>query len=315
VNAPVVLLVGASPRRLERVALERAMSLLCRHGCPFGEALCTDCRRVGRREHPDLLVAAPESRRRFNVPRFEEGGGSKETTIPTALVRAVAAEASRRPYEGDVRAILLLDADRSDPAAQSALLKVLEEPPPAARFILTAARARRLPATILSRVAVEKVPSETREQTAAALHARGLGAEEAEARAAFAPDDTDEAAELDLSEARETRDALLAAASGLFLAGATGWALVLADALAGENGPSAGERLTLLARLLRDAVAAGSGGPVVHEERNRDLARLGGAGAARLLDAAWRALELAADLSESTRNVRLACEAYALSLL
>jgi hypothetical protein len=192
---------------------------------------------------------------------------------------------------------------------------VLEEPPPAARFILTAARARRLPATILSRVAVEKVPSETREETAAALHARGLGAEEAEARAAFAPDDTDEAAELDLSEARETRDALLAAASGLFLAGATGWALVLADALAGENGPSAGERLTLLARLLRDAVAAGSGGPVVHEERNRDLARLGGAGAARLLDAAWRALELAADLSESTRNVRLACEAYALSLL
>ncbi|HKC25778.1 MAG TPA: hypothetical protein VKF32_13610 [Thermoanaerobaculia bacterium] len=314
-DAPVVLLLGASPRRLERVALERAARLLCRHGCPPGEALCNDCRRVGRREHPDLLVAAPEARRRVNVPRFEDGGGSKETTIPTALVRAVAAEASRRPYEGDVRAILLLDADRSDAAAQSALLKVLEEPPPAARFVLTAARARRLPATILSRVAVEKVPSETREETAAALRARGLGAEEADARAAFAPEDADEAAELDLSEARATRDALLAAASGLLLSGATGWALVLAEALTAESGASAAERLTLLARLLRDAVAAASAAPVVHEERKRDLARLGTAGTARLMDAAWCALELASSLSESTRNVRLACEAYALSLL
>ena len=44
-DSPVVLLVGASPRRLERVALDRAARLLCRHGCPPAEALCNDCRR------------------------------------------------------------------------------------------------------------------------------------------------------------------------------------------------------------------------------------------------------------------------------
>jgi DNA polymerase-3 subunit delta' len=314
-RAPVVLFVGASSRRLERAAFERAARILCRKGCPPGEALCTDCRRVFQREHPDVLVAAPEARRRANVPALEEGGGSKETTIPTSLVRAVAAEASRRPYEGAERAILLLDVDRTDPAAQSALLKVLEEPPGVARFLLTAARPRRLPDTILSRVAIERVPSASREETAAALKERGLASDEAEARAAFASGDADEAAELDLEDARATRDALLEAASGLFLSGAAGWALALADAADGGDAAETGENLTLLARLLRDAVAAASGAPVVHEERRSDLARLGRADARRLLDAARDALELAADLAESTRNARLACDALALRLL
>jgi len=314
-EAPVVLLVGASSRRLERAAYERAARLLCRKGCPPGEALCGSCRRLFAREHPDLLVAAPEARRRVNVPVLEEGGASKETTIPTALVRAIASEASRRPYEGDARAILLLDADRTDPAAQSALLKVLEEPPAAARFLLTAVRLQRLPPTILSRVAIEKIPSASREETAAALVARGVPADEASARAAFASGDADEAAELDLADARATRDALLAAASGLFLGGAPGWALALAEAAEGEDGPATCERLTLLARLLRDAVAAAAGGAVVHEERRADLSRLGAAGTGRLAGAAWEALDLAASLAETTRNARLACEAFALRLL
>jgi hypothetical protein len=313
-RAPVVLFVGASARRLERAAYERAARILCRKGCPPGEALCSDCRRAFQREHPDLLVAAPEARRRVNVPALEEGA-SKETTIPTALVRAVAAEASRRPYEGDTRAILLLDVDRTDPAAQSALLKVLEEPPGVARFILTAERPRRLPDTILSRVAVERIESASREETAATLRARGVATDEADARAAFAPGDADEAAELDIQQARATRDALLAAASGLFLGGAPGWALALADAADGGDAAETGENLTLLARLLRDAVAAASGAPVVHEERRKDLARLGNADARRLLDAARNALELAADLAETTRNARLACDAFALGLL
>lgn len=317
IDAPVLLLVGGGSRRLERAAMERAARLLCRHGCPPAAFECVDCRRIVKREHPDLLVAAPESRRRANVPAFEESGGSRETTIPTSLIRAISSEASRRPYEGSIRALLLLDVERTDPAALNALLKVLEEPPPAARFILTAARPRRLPATILSRVVVERIPGSARGDTLAALLARGVTREEAESRAAFAPNDVDEAAGLDIAAARALRDALLESVSGVLFTNSPGWALALADALTGEDAADTSERLTLLAQLLRDAVAAASGGgsALVHEERARDLARLGGTDARRVLEAAYDALELSASLSESTRNPRLSAEAFALSIL
>jgi hypothetical protein len=273
-------------------------------------------RRAFRREHPDLMVAAPERRRRVNAPAFEEGE-TKETTIPTALVRAVAADATRLPYEAPLRAVVFLDVDRTEAAAFSALLKVLEEPPTKTRFLLTATRPRLLPPTILSRVALQHLPGTSREETTLALVARGMAREDAEARAAFVPHDADEAAALDLAAARATRDALLEAASGLFLSRSRSWALALAARLAGEDAAEAAERLQLLGQLLRDASAASvdpAGKHVVFRERFQDLSRLGAAPGARLLDAAEDALKLAGSLTDSRRNVRLAAEAYALGL-
>ena len=316
IDVPVLLLTGRGSRRLEAEALDVAAGLLCRTGDRTEG--CSDCRRAARREHPDLLVAAPESGRRANTPPFDETSGSKETTIPTALVRAIASDASRLPYEGARRVLVLLDVDRTETAAFSALLKVLEEPPSRARFVLTAARPRLLPPTILSRLVLRRLPSPTREELASSLVARGLAPEEAAARAAFAPGDAEEALELDLAAARATRDGLLEAASGLLLSGSTGWALVLAGRLAAEDAAATAERFGLLARILRDAVAAATdpaGRTVLHAERYRDLARLAAAGTGLLLDAADRALRESADLPDSRRNPRLAAEAFALSLL
>ncbi|MCL4810028.1 MAG: hypothetical protein KJ062_19895, partial [Thermoanaerobaculia bacterium] len=279
---------------------------------------CNDCRRVARREHPDLLVAAPERSRRANTPPFDEASDSKETTIPTALVRALASDAFRLPYEGSRRVLVLLDVDRTEAAAFSALLKVLEEPPSRARFVLTATRPRLLPPTILSRLVLRRLPSPSREELVAALVSRGMTSEEAAARAAFRAAGEEEALELDLGEARETRDALLEAASGTLLSGSTGWALVLAGGLAAEDAAATAERFALLARILRDAVAAGTdpaGKTVLHAERYRDLALLAAAGTGVLLEAATGALREAADLPDSRRNPRLAAESYALSLL
>lgn len=316
IDVPVQLLTGRGGRRLEAEALDVAAALLCRSGDRTPS--CSDCRRVARREHPDLLVAAPESGRRANTPPFEESSGSKETTIPTALVRAIAADASRLPYEGTRRAILLLDVDRTEPAAFSALLKVLEEPPSRARFVLTASRPRLLPPTILSRLVLRRLPSPSRPELVAALTAKGLSPEEAAARAAFCPAGPEEALEVDLDDARARRDALLEAASGLLLSGSTGWALVLAGRLAAEDATATAENFGLLARILRDAVAAGTdpaGKTVLHAERYRDLALLAKAGNDVLLEAAAAALREAADLPDSRRNTRLAAEAFALSLL
>ena len=316
IDVPVQLLTGRGSKRLEAEALDVAAGLLCRTG--DRTSACSDCRRVARREHPDLLVAAPESGRRANTPPFDETSGSKETTIPTALVRALASDAFRLPYEGDRRVLVLLDVDRTESAAFSALLKVLEEPPSRARFVLTAARPRLLPPTILSRLVLRRLPSPTHEALVAALASRGLSPEEAAARAAFCPAGEDEAFDLDLPEARATRDALLEAVSGLLLSGSTGWALVLASRLAADDAAATAERFGLLARLLRDAVAAATdpaGRTVLHAERYRDLARLSGAGTGVLLEAADRALRESADLPDSRRNPRLAAEAFSLSLL
>jgi len=316
IDVPVQLLTGRGSRRLEAEALDLAAGLLCRSG--DRTSACPDCRRVARREHPDLLVAAPESSRRANTPPFDETSGSKETTIPTALVRALASEAFRLPYEGERRVLVLLDVDRTEAAAFSALLKVLEEPPARARFVLTAARPRLLPPTILSRLVLRRLPSPSREELLAALVARGTAPEEAAARAAFCPAGEEEALDLDLSEARATRDGLLEAVSGLLLSGSAGWALVLSGRLAAEDASATAERFALLARILRDAVAAGTdpaGRTVLHSERYRDLALLAGAGTDVLLEAATAALREAADLPDSRRNPRLAAEAFALSLL
>ncbi|KAA0254926.1 MAG: hypothetical protein EDX89_07535 [Acidobacteria bacterium] len=323
-DVPVLLLAGPGSRRLERAALAHAARLLCRkaglagHPGPEAEAACPDCRRTARREHPDLSIAAPESRRRSNVPAFEESSGSRETTIPTALVRAIAADAARLPYEGARRVVVLLDVDRTEAAAFSALLKTLEEPPERTRFVLTATRARRLPTTILSRVVLTTLAGTPRAETARLLASRGMPAEEADARTAFVPDDADEAAALDLAGARQERDGLLEALSGTLLTGSAGWAVTLAARLSGDDPAEAARRLGLLALLLRDAAAASvdpAGRHVVHRERYRDLARLGEAGGPALLDAARQALDLAGALSDSRRQPRLAAEAFALSLL
>jgi len=312
-GAPVVLLAGPGSARLEAAALEEAAAAICGSGFdPESNA----ARRVFRKEHPDLMVAAPQRGRRVNTPPFEEGD-TKETSIPTALVRAVAADSTRLPYEAPMRAIVFLDVDRTESAAFSALLKILEEPPTRTRFLLTATRPRLLPPTILSRVVVKAMPGSSRAGTADALVARGMDREDAEARAAFVPHDSDEAAGLDIAEARTIRDALLEAASGVVLSRSRAWALELARLIAVEDAAEAARRLQLIGQLLRDASAAAvdpAGEHVVFRERFADLARLGAAPGARLLDAADEALALAGSLSDSRRNVRLAAEAFALGL-
>ncbi|MBL8111650.1 MAG: hypothetical protein JNK60_02115 [Acidobacteria bacterium] len=314
-DVPVLLLAGPSSRKLAEVALEHAARLVSRASHPGPDD--ADVARVLSGRHPDVCIAAPERRRRLNLPEFAEASESKETTIPAALIRALAADATRMPYEAPCRAILLLDVDRTESAAFSALLKVLEEPPQAARFILTATRPRILPPTILSRVVLARLPGQTRQETEGALLANGKSEEEAAARAAFLPWETEGALELDLPAARAYRDALLTAVSGLFITGKTSWAVSLGGLLADEGAAPTAQNLNLLGLLLRDAAAATvEPAHVVHRERQLDLARLGAAvSGERLIDAASRALELGAELSDSRRNSRMAAEAFALRLL
>ncbi len=317
-DVPVRLLSGGRSRRLEEEALNRAAAILCQapgHG-PEAKESCRDCRRTFRREHPDLIIAAPESRRRVHTPPFDQPAASKETTVPAALVRAVAAHSTQLPYEAGLRAVVFLDIDRTEEAAYSALLKVLEEPPQKTRFILTATKPRLLPPTILSRLVEERLLGLGRPGVTRALVSFGLSPEEAALRASFEPEDEREAVQLDLTALRAERDGILEAAMGTLLTHSRAWALALAARLDSPDPSAVSRKLRLFAELLRDAATADiTPGLIIHQERAAELNRLGQPGKGGLISVSLSALDLANLISEARLNSRLALEAFTLSLI
>ena len=125
-----VLLIGAEEqtRILGRTI---AAALLCEQGCPCGT--CNSCRKAEKELHPDLI-------------EIDEDG---EIKVETA--RRIRAEASVLPNESARKVFVIAHAEQMNPAAQNALLKVLEEPPKYCFFILLATQPDRILETILSR--------------------------------------------------------------------------------------------------------------------------------------------------------------------
>ena len=97
----------------------------------FAGALLGDARRVELRTHPDLYLLEPLG----EMIRIDD-------------VRALRHDLHMRPFEGDRRVYLVLDADRMNDEAADALLKDLEEPPSYAVIVLVAGELGPLPPTI-----------------------------------------------------------------------------------------------------------------------------------------------------------------------
>jgi DNA polymerase III subunit delta' len=108
---------------------------------------CSACRRIAREIHPDVLLVEP----------------GDSGSIKIDQVRDVIDRAGYRPFEGVRRVVIICTArskqsgirDEADalffPAAQNALLKTLEEPPPSSMFVLVTARPDALLPTVRSR--------------------------------------------------------------------------------------------------------------------------------------------------------------------
>ncbi|NOZ94773.1 MAG: hypothetical protein GXP47_08565 [Acidobacteria bacterium] len=132
-----LLLTGPRGLGREWVAVELAAMMTCPGGGARG-CDCGSCTRVRKGIHPDVRrVPKPENRKHIVIEQ----------------VREIVESAAGHPYEGMARVWILEGAEAGNLGreAANAFLKVLEEPPPHARFILLAANPEAVLPTIRSR--------------------------------------------------------------------------------------------------------------------------------------------------------------------
>lgn len=129
-----VLLSGPAGSGKMELARVLAAALLCTGQGERPCGVCPSCHKLASGSHPDLDV-------------IDEG----ENDLPVALARELRQKVCILPNDGDRRVVILRHAHKLNTAAQNALLKVLEEPPCYAFFILTTEQAGAVLETIRSR--------------------------------------------------------------------------------------------------------------------------------------------------------------------
>ena len=122
----------------ERYALAQrlAMALLCEGPGEKPCGTCAHCEKARRGIHPDILTYDQDEQTR---------------TIYVDQIRALRDDAVVMPNEASRKVYIIRHAGAMNSSAQNALLKVLEEPPGGAAFILTAETYESLLPTVRSR--------------------------------------------------------------------------------------------------------------------------------------------------------------------
>jgi DNA polymerase-3 subunit delta' len=275
---------------------------------------CVACGKVARGVHPDVHVAAP-------------GEGSREIKVDET--RALAHAAAYRPFEGRWTVLLVPGAERMNEHAADAILKMLEEPPSRAFWVLTAPSPEALLPTIRSRCQALRFPPLPPGELAAYVmrEREGLTEEEARLLVRLTRGDVARALLEDPAVLRQEGEAALHLLAGLATGEAGESACVAfvdsrqkAPKRDEEGSPAGPDRLRgafdLLLGILHDALTVASGAAAAALVSGGDgpvaaLARaLGPEGAARAIqrvEAAVRALDAQA-------NRRLAAETLLLDL-
>jgi DNA polymerase-3 subunit delta' len=139
---------GSGKRTLARI-LAAAMECTAGSGRPCG--VCLQCRKVLDNVHPDVVTVDDPTKK----------------TVTVDQVRKARADVWIKPNEGLRKVYVFPRAADMNAAAQNALLKVIEEPPEYAAFLLLAEAAERLLPTIRSRaVPLQLAPLSEAEGTA-----------------------------------------------------------------------------------------------------------------------------------------------------
>ncbi len=118
--------------------------------------------------HPDILVARPQPPKKNkkgpddDIPAATEvpaGTDEKTLKIRVTHAREIGGFCALMPMMLQFRVVVVLSAEKMNPNAANALLKILEEPGETKRFILRARSAQLLPPTIVSRCQTLSVPA------------------------------------------------------------------------------------------------------------------------------------------------------------
>ena len=129
---------GSAEERLQAASYV-AQGLLCTTEGKKPCGMCAACKKAEQGNHPDIIHITREASRK---------------TIAVEQIRRMRDDAIVVPNEGSHKVYIIDEAELLQEYAQNALLKILEEPPSYAVFILCAPSRTSLLPTVLSRTAV-----------------------------------------------------------------------------------------------------------------------------------------------------------------
>ena len=124
-----------------RHARVMAAAAVCEKGAGEPCGVCRHCRKAQAGIHPDIIT----------VRRLADDKGRQKREITVDQIRQVSADAVVLPNEARRKVYIIEEADTMNVPAQNAALKLLEEPPAGAMFLLTVTNAGQLLPTVRSR--------------------------------------------------------------------------------------------------------------------------------------------------------------------
>ena len=163
------LIAGPAGSGKRTLAAILAAAMQCTGGGDVPCHACTACRKVFSNQHPDVITVDDPDKK----------------TVSVETVRAARADAFIRPNEGRRKIYIIPRAQDLGPAAQNALLKLLEEPPQYAAFLLLATNPGALLPTIRSRAVQLNLSAVPQAQAMDYLRARFPDRDDATLRAAY----------------------------------------------------------------------------------------------------------------------------------
>jgi DNA polymerase-3 subunit delta' len=183
-NVPHAILIHG-PKGVGKLALGKAFTqlLLCeKRGAGRACGSCNACHWLAQGNHPDFRLVQPEA---LELAEIAEEGAEVDRDTPARKAKPsleIKVEQVRElgdflhvgSHRGARRITLIHPAEAMNPNAANALLKALEEPPPAAIFLLVSHDPARLLPTVRSRCVRVAVPAPPQAVALAWMTASGV---------------------------------------------------------------------------------------------------------------------------------------------
>ncbi len=246
-------------------ALELAKALNCRQrkGVEACDQ-CSSCKRLSRSAFPPF-TSDDDNKERMIWSEHADVAMVRphKQIIRVKPMRELEREANFRPFEGTARVFIVEDADYMNDQAANALLKTLEEPPPASHLILTTSNPTALLATIRSRCQMIRfAPIAAAEVERFLIAQKALSDDDARLLARTSQGSIGRALAGDVETYRDRRETMLGVLRALTVTQDRVELLHLAEGLATAKDRNEYEqRLDALEILIRDAWALTLGRP------------------------------------------------------